>query len=221
MNLKSVAEKEKFLLVIPDGSENPRRERFWNAGPICCDFFNSRVDDENFLLDLVQYASRMHQVNQQRMYLIGHSNGGAMAYRMACKHPELFSAIASLAGIGQYEVSECRRTAPLGVLHIHGTADQEVNYQGGLRYGKPYVGAIELVERWALMNGCDGAVQSSDLTFDLVRNIAGADARVTNWTTCASGVKTELWTIPEGSHVPALTQSFSSLVYAFLTRHSK
>ena len=221
MNLKSVAEKEKFLLIVPDGTLNSKRERFWNAGPICCDFFNSRVDDEQFLLDLVRHASKMHQVDPQRMYLIGHSNGGAMAYRMVCHHPEVFSAVASLAGIGQYEVSACKRSSPNGVLHIHGTADQEVNYRGGLRFGKPYVGAVENVERWALLNECGAAVQDDDVTIDLVRNIQGVDARVTSWATCAGGVRTELWTIPEGSHVPALTQSFSSLVYAFLSRHSQ
>lgn len=221
MNLKSVAEREKFLLVIPDGTLNSKQERFWNAGSICCDFFNSRVDDEQFLLDLVRYASKIHQVDQQRMYLIGHSNGGAMAYRMVCHHPEVFSAVASIAGIGQYEVSACKRSSPTGVLHIHGTADQEVNYRGGLRFGKPYVGAVENVERWALLNVCGAATQGVDMTIDLVRNIQGVDTHVTNWGTCAGGVRTELWTIPEGIHVPALSPNFSSLVYGFLKGHSK
>lgn len=221
MNLKSVAEREKFLLVVPDGTLNSKRERFWNAGSICCDFFNSRVDDEQFLLDLVRHASKMHQVDQQKMYLIGHSNGGAMAYRMACHHPEVFSAVASLAGISQYETSACKRSSPTGVLHIHGTADQEVNYRGGLRYGKPYVGAFENGERWASLNDCGAAVQGADATIDLVRNIQGVDTRVSNWTSCSDGVRTELWTIAEGIHVPALMPNFSSLVYAFLKGHSK
>ena len=221
MSMKSLADREKFLLVIPDGTLNSQRERFWNAGPICCDFFNSQVDDEQFLLDLVQYATRLYHVDQQRMYLIGHSNGGAMAYRMACHHPEVFSAIASLAGVGQYEVSACKGSSPTGVLHIHGTADQTVLYQGGLRYGKPYVGAVENVQRSALLNGCGTAVEEAGPTIDLVRDIQDVDTRVTNWPSCTRGVRTELWTIPEGSHVPALTQNFSSLVYAFLMGHTK
>jgi polyhydroxybutyrate depolymerase len=220
MGLKSVAEREKFLLVVPDGTLNPKQERFWNAGSICCDFFNSRVDDEQFLLDLVRYASQMHQVDQQRKYLIGHSNGGAMAYRMACHHPEVFSAVASLAGISQYEASACKRSGPIGVLHIHGTADQDVDYHGGLRYGKPYVGAVENVERWASLNDCGAAVQGGTMTIDLVRNIQGVDTRVTNWTSCSGGVRAELWTIAEGIHVPSLSPHFSSLVYAFLRGHS-
>jgi polyhydroxybutyrate depolymerase len=221
MNLKSLAEREKFLLVIPDGTLNSNRERFWNAGSICCDFFNSRINDQQFLVDLIQHVSKNHLVDQQRKYLIGHSNGGAMAYRMACHHPEVFSAVASLAGIGQYEVSACNGSSPTGVLHIHGTADREVNYQGGLRFGKPYVGAVENVERWAQMNGCGAAVQDAGLSIDLVRNIDGADVRVTNWPLCTNGVKTALWTIDDGTHVPPLAQNFSSLVYAFLTSHSK
>lgn len=221
MSMKSLADREKFLLVIPDGTLNSQRERFWNAGPICCDYFNSQVNDEQFLLDLVQYATRMYHVDQQRMYLIGHSNGGAMAYRMACHHPEVFSAVASLAGIGQYEVSACKGSSPTGVLHIHGIADQTVLFQGGLRNGKPYVGAVENVQRWALLNGCSAAVEEASTTIDLVRDIQDADTRVTSWPSCTRGVRTELWTIPEGSHVPALTQNFSSLVYAFLMGHTK
>ena len=221
MNMKLLADSEKFILVLPDGTLNSQRERFWNAGPVCCDFFNSQVNDEQFLLDLVQFVTRMHQVDQQRIFLIGHSNGGAMAYRMACHHPEVFSAVASLAGIGQYEVSACKGSSPTGVLHIHGTADQTVLYQGGLRYGKPYVGAVENVERWAQMNGCSTAVEEAGATIDLVRDIQDADAQVTSWPSCTSGVRTELWTIPEGGHVPALTQNFSSIVYAFLSQHSK
>jgi len=221
MNMKSLADREKFLLVIPDGTLNSQRERFWNAGPICCDYFNSQVNDEQFLLDLVQYATRMYHVDQQRMYLIGHSNGGAMAYRMACHHPEVFSAVASLAGIGQYEVSACKGSSPTGVLHIHGIADQTVLFQGGLRNGKPYVGAVENVQRWAQINGCSAAVEEASTTIDLVRDIQDADTRVTSWPSCTRGVRTELWTIPEGSHVPALTQNFSSLVYAFLMGHAK
>ena len=221
MGLRSVADQEKFLLVVPDGTMNSRNERFWNAGPICCDFFNSRVDDEQFLIDLVRYASSKYRVDQRRIYIIGHSNGGAMANRMACRNPEVFAAIASLAGIGQYEVSECKRTSPLGALHIHGTADEEVNFQGGLRYGKPYVGAVQASERWALMNGCSSAVQDSEITIDLVRSLQGVDTRATRWSSCTSGVRTELWTINAGSHVPALVPNFSSLVYAFLSRHAK
>lgn len=221
MNLPTLAESKQFLLVAPDGTLNPRGERFWNAGEICCDFFNSKINDEQFLTDLVSLMTRKHHVDARRIYLVGHSNGGAMAYRMACRHPSLFAGLVSLAGIGQDDVAGCARQEPVGILHIHGTADAEVNYLGGLRYGKPYVSATELSSRWATMNGCAAPMNQISTTYDLVRNVIGSETRVSTWGSCTRGVLTQLWTIEGGNHVPSLTPEFSPLVYSFLLLHSK
>lgn len=221
MKVASLADKEKFVLVVPDGTENSRRERFWNAGPICCDFFNSRVNDEQFLVDLVKYVSMKNNVDSRRVYFIGHSNGGAMAYRMACHHRDLVVAMASLAGVGQDEISACGGSASVGVLHIHGTSDEEVNYLGGLRFGKPYVSALELSSRWAELNQCEARNRKLPQKIDLVRNLPGDETEISVWTSCSQAVKNELWTIDRGNHVPALSEDFIAKVYAFLSSHSR
>jgi polyhydroxybutyrate depolymerase len=221
MKVVSLADKEKFVLVVPDGTENSRRERFWNAGPICCDFFNSRVNDEQFLVDLVKYVSARNNVDSRRVYFIGHSNGGAMAYRIACHHRELVAAMASLAGVGQDEMPACGGSDSVGVLHIHGTSDEEVNYLGGLRFGKPYVSAVELSSRWAELNQCEARNQKLPQKIDLVRNLPGDETEISAWASCGRGVKNELWTIERGNHVPALSVDFIDKVYAFLSAHSR
>jgi polyhydroxybutyrate depolymerase len=220
MNMSVVASDSGFLLVAPDGTMNPRGERFWNAGDICCDFYGSNVNDEQFLVDLIEMMIRKHNVDRSRVYLVGHSNGGAMAYRMACRQSKLITAMVSLAGIGQDDVNSCTLTRPVGVLHIHGTADEEVNFNGGLRFGKPYISVSELLSRWARSNSCAPTSIQMSTVHDLVRNIPGSDTRVSSWLNCALGVKTELWTTTNGVHVPPLTSEFSTLVYSFLSAHS-
>lgn len=221
MGLRLLSEERKFRLLLPDGTENPQQERFWNAGPICCDYFASGIDDETFLIDLVNHVSTRFAVDARRIYLIGHSNGGAMAYRLVCHHPGMFAAVASLAGIGQYDVSTCNRSSSVGSLHIHGTSDSVVLYNGGLRNGKPYVGARPMVERMVAANGCAPSAQENVGTLDLVADLSANETQVSRWTSCSRDVRTELWTIQNGSHVPMLSSQFSDLVYSFLAHHSK
>lgn len=221
MGLRLAADTFKFHLLMPDGTKNQNGERFWNAGPVCCDYFSSGVNDEQFLLDLVRMVSARPDVDAGRIYLVGHSNGGAMAYRMVCHHPELFAAVVSLAGIGQYTSSSCSRASPVGALHVHGTSDDVVLFDGGLRNGKPYVGARPMIERMAMVNACSPGVEEHAGLVDVVRDQPGTETQISRWSGCARGVRTELWTIPNGSHIPQLSFDFSTLVYGFLASHSK
>lgn len=221
MGLRLAADTLKFHLLMPDGTKNQNGERFWNAGPVCCDFFSSGVDDERFLLDLVRMISARPDVDVGRIYLVGHSNGGAMAYRMVCHHPALFAAVVSLAGIGQYGTTSCIQSSPVGALHVHGSSDDVVLFNGGLRNGKPYVGARPMIEQMATVNGCSPTAEENAGYVDVVRDLSGAETQVSRWSGCARGVRTELWTIPNGSHIPQLSTDFSTLVYGFLVSHSK
>lgn len=221
MGLQSAAEKLKFHLVMPDGIKNPREERFWNAGSICCDYFNSGINDEQFLIDLVAYSISSLKADSSRVYLIGHSNGGAMAYRLTCHHPEKFAGVVSLAGIGQYEASQCSQVSSVSSLHIHGTNDEVTLFQGGLRNGLPYVGARDMAERTRSLNRCSTVARENVRSVDIARDVPGDESQVTVWDSCAQDVSTEMWTIVNGSHIPALSSSFSTAVYEFLSRHRK
>jgi polyhydroxybutyrate depolymerase len=55
------------------------------------------------------------------------SNGGIMSYTLACT-TDIFSAIGPVAGI---QLNPCRSPQPASVMHIHGTADRLVPYNGG------------------------------------------------------------------------------------------
>ena len=223
MGLSDLVDDYGFLMAAPDGTKEngPDENRFWNASRSCCNFFESEVDDSTYLADLIDSIKGDYNVDDTRVFLVGHSNGGFMSYRMAHDHSDTIAAIASLAGADQ---SEGRPTPddPVHVLQIHGTADTVISYEGGVfRGGAPHPAARESVEAWAAHNGC--ATTGVDTgTFDLDGGLDGAETVVTRYASgCRPGGSAELWTITDGSHSPDLSEHFSRRVVEWLLAHPK
>ena len=223
MGLSDLVDGYGFLMAAPDGTKEngPDENRFWNASRSCCNFFESEVDDSTYLADLIDSIKGDYNVDDTRVFLVGHSNGGFMSYRMAHDHSDTIAAIVSLAGADQ---SEGRPTPddPVHVLQIHGTADTVINYEGGVfRGGAPHPGARESVEAWAAHNGCAKTGVDTG-TFDLDGGLDGAETVVTRYASgCRPGGSAELWTITDGSHAPDLSEHFSRRVVEWLLAHPK
>src|SRR5690606_19654583 len=81
-NLTPESDRRGFLYAIPDGTTDRDGKRFWNATEACCDFYDSGVDDAAYLDRLLDTVTSAYSVDAARVYLVGHSNGGFMAYRM-------------------------------------------------------------------------------------------------------------------------------------------
>ena len=223
MGLSDLVDDYGFLMAAPDGTKEngPDENRFWNASRSCCNFFESEVDDSTYLADLIDSIKGDYNVDDTRVFLVGHSNGGFMSYRMAHDHSDTIAAIVSLAGADQ---SEGRPTPddPVHVLQIHGTADTVINYEGGVfRDGAPHPGARESVEAWAAHNGCAKTGVDTG-TFDLDGGLDGAETVVTRYASgCRPGGSAELWTITDGSHAPDLSEHFTRRVVEWLLAHPK
>ena len=121
--LSKVADQKGILTIYPSGSKDSNGYLFWNATPACCNFDSSTVDDEAYLLSIIDSVSRDYPVDPARVYIIGHSNGGFMAHRMACNQSDRIAAIVSLAGATYSNTRSCKPTSPVSVLEIHGTND--------------------------------------------------------------------------------------------------
>ena len=113
LGFSDIANDNGFLFIAPTGSVNPRGETFWNATPACCDFFGSNVDDVGYIKELIDAIKLEYNVDANRVYLVGHSNGGFMSYQVAYNHPSIIAAVVSLAGASHDEV----RPAPAGQVH--------------------------------------------------------------------------------------------------------
>jgi len=217
--LEPMAEELGFLYVHPDGTVDDGGENFWNATDACCNFYGSSVDDSAYLRGLIEEISGELAVDPRRIHLVGHSNGGFMGYRMACDHADLIASVASLAGATFADDAACAPSEPVATLEIHGTADQTVAYEGGT-FGAAYPGAEETAATWAAHGGCDAAATDGSPR-DLISATAGAESTVQVWDGCDPGGGTELWTIPEGPHVPALAPTFGRDVAEWLLAHPK
>jgi polyhydroxybutyrate depolymerase len=218
--LQPLAESRGFLYVHPDGTLNQIGKQFWNATDACCGF-QTTVDDSAYLLALIHQVQAEYNVDPQRIFLVGHSNGGFMSYRMACDHADTIAAIVSLAGATFSDTSRCNPTEPVSVLQVHGTADGTIAYDGGVILGNEHPGAKETVADWAAYNGCGGAAVDSATPVDLEANLTGAESTVTAYEACPAGGAVQLWTIPDGTHIPGLADTFGADIVDFLFAHPK
>ena len=216
----------------PDGSRSSSGERFWNATDACCDAHHSGEDDSSYLESLIEEIEAAAQIDAKRVYLIDHSNGGFMSYRMACDHADRLAAIVSLAGASWADPSDCRPSEPVAVLQIHGTADDTVHYDGGTvsdvgigKDGAPYPGVDAMLAAWTEYDGCKPGIAATDSLMDVDRTIDGssgpAEATVFRASGCQPGGAVELWKIPGGGHVPELAPTFADAVVDFLFAHPK
>jgi poly(3-hydroxybutyrate) depolymerase len=115
----AVGRAERWNVVYGQGLDSS-----WNAGGCCGRAAKRRTDDVGYLRDVAAHLrSRGHR---GPVYLAGFSNGGMLALRAACEHPETFARVASVGGP---LVAPCPR--PIVARHLHGRSDTVVPYRGG------------------------------------------------------------------------------------------
>ncbi len=216
--LQPLAESRGFLFMHPDGTVDSTGKKFWNATDACCDFDHTGVDDSAYIQGLIDQAKGIYNVDPKRVYLIGHSNGGYMSYRMACDHADSVAAIASLAGATYLDTTKCTPSEPVSVLEMHGNADQTVPYDGE---AGAYPGAEDDVKIWATYDGCSLTPDTSAPKQDFAGD-ATAEATITRYNSgCKPGGGTELWTLDGQGHVPAVNDNWRTHVIDWLFSHPK
>lgn len=221
LKLEAVTQKRGILYVHPDGTKDGAGNRFWSATPACCNFYSSKVDDEAYLMSIIDTVSKKYNVDQKRIYVVGHSNGGFMTHHMACTHADRIAAVVSFSGATYDKSASCKPSKPISVLQIWGTSDETIAYNGGAIIGNKYPGALQTVASWGALDKCDMKLRSSARKLDLEAKIAGAETSVAYYSGCAAKVRVELWSIAGGAHVPALAADFTSKMVNFLLAHPK
>jgi polyhydroxybutyrate depolymerase len=196
-----------FLYAFPEGTYDSQGYPFWNATDACCNVDGSGVDDSGYLRALIEEIRSELNVDERQIYLIGESNGGFMAYRMACDHADVIAAIVSFAGMTYLDSGRCTPSAPVHVLQWHGTADPIVAYAGGTVFPElpPFPGAMATVRQWAVYNGCSGEPDTSMERMDLYPGLPGTETSIVRYFAgCDPFGSAELWTVAGGVHEPPL-----------------
>jgi polyhydroxybutyrate depolymerase len=228
LRMQAIAESHGFFYAYPDGIPNSEGYRFWNAANACCDFDDQNIDDSGFVKNLILRARLELNVDPKRVHIMGHSNGGFLAHRVAREHSELIASIASIAGVMDREDSVPPPKLPVHVLQVHGTGDDIVPYEGGLlradvpRVSRrpPMTGAVETISRWAAWNACGSLQHDNSPSLDLVSTVSGLDTIVARAISC-DGAEAELWSIENASHVPEFTSALATKVAEWLLAHPK
>jgi polyhydroxybutyrate depolymerase len=182
------ADAERFVVAYPDGID-----RSWNAGTCCGRAQRDHVDDVRFLGAVIDRVTKAEGVNPDLVYVTGISNGGMMAYRLACELPGKVAAIGPVAATMTVACDDPAPT-PTSILHIHGLDDRNVPFAGGVgtkgveKDARPSVPSV--IERWRAIDQCASAPPPS------------TNGPVTTATSgmCANGAEVILVTIAGAGH---------------------
>lgn len=149
-----VADREGFLVAYPQGIDGS-----WNFGPCCTE--SRTVDDVAFARAVVDDIRGEGCVIEKRVYATGYSNGGGLAYKLACDAADQFAAVAP-AAFDMTEEMSCSPSRPVSVFVARGRLDFIVPYRGG-RSTPPtsypmepitFLGAEGSFSQWGELNAC-------------------------------------------------------------------
>jgi polyhydroxybutyrate depolymerase len=182
----SLADKEGFIAVYPQGYESPPT---WYAGNGGLGPTGSE-DDLQFTSDMLDYLEKNYCVDSQRIYVTGFSLGGGMAYRVACDLSGRITAIGTASG-AYYPLPEgCHPNRPIPVLEIHGLADPSAPYDGNPTMLMSPV--PNYLNTWFAIDQCDTTTSN---VFMQQPDVTGEE-----WTHCAAGVQVRHYKIVDGMH---------------------
>ena len=221
LGVAAIADELRFSYAAPDGAMNAKKQRYWSASRACCNFDGDSVDHVAALRSIVDAARAHPSVDPARVYVIGFSNGGFMAHRLACDVPGI-TGIASIAGAGPAAGDpSCTPRAPVTVIQVHGDADTAVRYEGGRVLGGAdliaHPSARETIAAWAKRDGCSGG-PSPGAALDLEDRLDAAETGVTRYAGCKRAV--ELWTVRGGSHHAAQGKRAQAALFAALEKNT-
>lgn len=213
--LASAAMKAGMIFLAPNGTIGVDGRRVWNAAKSCCQKPGIEVDDITYINSLIDEIALQIPVDQERIYMVGHSNGGFMSIAFACSTGRI-AGVVSLAGAMDTD-AKCLSDQPFSFLQIHGTEDSTIKFGGGVHNFHPYTSAEETVKKISAVNHCKTSAlsQIAMKKKDFDRSIEGAETTIHTLQGCKA--PTALWSISGGLHSPKLPTNFADQMISFLT----
>ena len=165
--LNPVANAQDYIAVYPQGLEPLAIGGFSWADGRGTAADNAGIDDVGFIQSLINQLKSDYNIDGQRVYIAGFSNGGFMAQTLACEIPEEFAAAAALgSSLGVQQAADCNTDEATPMMYLVGTADPEIPYNGGTMTNpnvEPIIGVEAAVQFWVDKNGCDDTPQTTNL----------------------------------------------------------
>jgi polyhydroxybutyrate depolymerase len=189
-------------LVYPVGYD-----KSWNAITCCGDAAAKNVNDEAFMEALVPKVDPGHA---RRVYLVGFSNGGRLAYRIVCTVPGLFD---EYAVVKAGPPPGCNMRKPVTILQVASMNDPEVPYRPGdhglANEPLPMTTLVTDLHRIEKCPAKPAVRHSGQMT-------------LTTWSGCSDGTRLGFAVWPDGSHVfpgpPVTKPTASQAIWSFFTK---
>ena len=196
-----LSDKEGFIVVYPDGIE-----KHWNDGRKNVRYRAHReeIDDVGFISALIDHLAKQYNIDINRVYATGISNGAMMSFRLGCELSEKIAAIAPVAGSMPENLPiRCSPLRSISVLVISNTEDPLVPWAGGeIRFGRQKFGKVlsvpESVKFWVTHHQCS---QSPSITWEPDRDSKdGTRVRKESYNQCREDSEMILYAIEGGGH---------------------
>jgi len=200
MGWGSKAADNGFVVAWPQGTESMSwgfNSTSWNDGTGCCGFGaeEAGIDDVGFLQALVAAElAGNQQLDPQRVYLTGHSNGGLMAQRLALQTTGVFAAVASMGASFAPDDPTCspgcdsgEAYVPTPIIFVIGTADGTNPFY---ERASSLAGAFPSLTNWSRVNEC----------LDNSPSVSSGGSVVLHEYTDCNGTEVALLEVPEAGH---------------------
>jgi len=149
--MNATAEEHEFIVAYPQGVSQD-----WNVG--FGQSYAEGTDDVGFTEAVLDHLSATYRVDSTRIYATGLSRGGFFVQRLAVELSHRLAAVASVGAPLPVPVRDGAQLRgpqrPIGVMQVHGTADEIVMYGGKDGH---YLSAAETHAYWLTRNGIAGA----------------------------------------------------------------
>ena len=199
-----LANRENFIVMYPNGMGIFGFLQHWNAGHCCGKAASDKVDDVGFVAAAIEDVIALLKIDPDRIYMVGFSNGGMLTYRFAAERGDLLAAVAPLAasigGQPSEEEPEWRipdPIQPLSVISLHGLADDDITYEGGVslhRGGtRTYWSVEKSIDFWVSHNGCNPKAADSYLN--------SGSVHIKSWGVCSNDTEVALYLLENWGHV--------------------
>lgn len=188
--MNPVADANGFVVVYPAGLNAS-----FNAGNCCGASAMTGVDDLDFVRAVVADAETKICIDTKRVYETGFSNGGMMAYELACNAADLFAAVAPTEG--DNETISCHPSRPVPLAAFQSLGDPVITAPN----------AQKSATAWATQVGCTDASPAQTTK---------AGFACQEWSSCSGGAQVWYCTMPGGTHYPPLGSA--PVIWSFLSQ---
>ncbi len=158
--MDDIALDQNIVVVYPEGINNA-----WNVG---ANWDATSADDIGFISSLIDSVAEDFNIDLDRVYACGMSNGGYMAYELACELSDKIAAFGSVTGNFLLNTDQtCVDSREIPIIHFHGTNDLVVPY---FYSWDASMFVEEAIEYWRNVNNLDSVLVESISDFDSTDN---------------------------------------------------